>query len=450
MNHEAYIHISAKMNLWEGSDATSTMVLGWFRAVCTRHTSSPDYSIVDMGTRAIPRDAETVPWTLAHLQAIVPRPAQPATQGNTSNGDVPADSMHENARSTTDNTGATQTAELYNRIIALSDNILASKVGDKERPSETAKTLSEVELCRLLGFCGLGWQERHLLPPIWADLKKQPDRASRDAVLSAFFEDLAKDEPSLRHFNNQALFEDIINHRFQPGDTYDSCHKGFSPLAFLPKTHATIHEEMVAEDHYHEANVKTVAEVRKHRTKGPPPIPTTDADLLRLNTRDVTVLTAFFTKWSALVQQEIELNDGIQEQQMDMFSHPDCTREMIPQFLWAKIKARRHFFLQTCTKAMLDVPRTSLPTVAKAKLSAHTLMFLNDIKVSIKGVPPQWLGHDDKPGPAKKARHENTESERHSKSDETHNQSTPPQRGGGSEVAGTYMSGPPSLHNRQR
>jgi hypothetical protein len=144
------------------------------------------------------------------------------------------------------------------------------------------------------------------------------------------------------------------------------------------------------------------------------------------------------------------LNDGIQEQQMDMYSHPDCTREMIPQFLWAKIKARRHFFLQTCTKAMLDVPRTSLPTVAKAKLSAHTLMFLNDIKVSIKGVPPQWLGHDDKPGPAKKARHENTESERHSKSDETHNQSTPPQRGRGSEVAGTNMSGPPSLHNCQR
>jgi hypothetical protein len=100
-------------------------------------------------------------------------------------------------------------------------------------------------------------------------LKKQPDGASRDAVLSAFFENLAKDKPSLRHFSNRALFEDIINHRFQLGNTYDSCHKGFSPLAFLPKTHAAIdEEEMVAEDHYHKANVKTVAEVRKHCTKG--------------------------------------------------------------------------------------------------------------------------------------------------------------------------------------
>jgi hypothetical protein len=351
--------------------------------------------------------------------------------------------MQKNARSTPNKMGATQTAELYNRIIALLDNILASNI-DKERPSETAKMLlSEVELCRLLSFCGLGWQERHLLPPIWADLKKQLDRASRDTVMSTFFEDLAKDEPSLQHFSNQALFEDIINHRFQPGDTYDSCHKGFSPLAFLPKMHAAIHEEMVAEDHYHKANVKTVAEACKHcTTKGPPPIPTNVAKLLWLNTCSVTILTAFFTKWSTLMQQEIKLNDGIQEQQMDMFSHPESMWEMIQQFLWAKIKARRHFFLQTCTKAMLDVPRTLLPTVTKAKLSAHTLMFLNDIKVSINGVPPQWLGQDGKPGPAKKARHDNTESERHSKSDEMHNQSTQPQQSRGSEVAGTNMSAP--------
>jgi hypothetical protein len=146
------------MELWEGSDATSMMVLGWFRVACTYHTSSPDYSIVDMGTRAILRDAEMVPWTMAHLQAIIPRPTQPTTQSKTIDDDAPVASTHENARGAPNNMGATQTAELYNRIIALSDNILASKI-DKERPSETAKTLSEVELCRLLGFCGLGGLE---------------------------------------------------------------------------------------------------------------------------------------------------------------------------------------------------------------------------------------------------------------------------------------------------
>jgi hypothetical protein len=68
----------------------------------------------------------------------------------------------------------------------------------------------------------------------------------------------------LHHFNNQALFEDIINHRFTPGDTFETCHKGLSPLAFLPKTFSDIHEEKVAEDYYNEATVKTVTDIRKH------------------------------------------------------------------------------------------------------------------------------------------------------------------------------------------
>jgi hypothetical protein len=66
--------------------------------------------------------------------------------------------------------------------------------------------------------------------------------------------------------------------------------------------HADVLEENAAEDYYNEANVKTVAEVWKHRTKEPPPIPTNNAELLRLNARDVTVLKAFFTRWSSLVQ----------------------------------------------------------------------------------------------------------------------------------------------------
>jgi hypothetical protein len=51
----------------------------------------------------------------------------------------------------------------------------------------------------------------------------------------------------------------------------------------------------------------------------------------------------FFRKWSSLIKQEMDLNDGIQEKQMDLFSHPNSTREMIPQFLLAKIKVQQHF-----------------------------------------------------------------------------------------------------------
>jgi hypothetical protein len=93
-------------------------------------------------------------------------------------------------------------------------------------------------------------------------------------VMLAFFEDPAKEGQR----KNQALFKDIINHQFTLGDTYETCHKGFSPLAFLPKTHATDHEEALVEDYYNEANVKTVAEVHMHQTKGPLPIPNNDAN----------------------------------------------------------------------------------------------------------------------------------------------------------------------------
>jgi hypothetical protein len=96
---------------------------------------------------------------------------------------------------------------------------------------------------------------------------------------------------------------------------------------------------------------------------------------------------------------------------MDLFSRPNSTRKMIPQLLWAKIKARRHFFLTTCTKEMLDVPPESSPCIARAKLHAHTLLFLTGSKVSIVGVPHQWLDNIDKPGPAKKTKSGNTATE---------------------------------------
>jgi hypothetical protein len=164
-----------------------------------------------------------------------------------------------------------------------------------------------------------------------------------------------------------------------------------------------VHEETVAEEHYQEANTKTVMDVRKHRTRGPPPIPTKDAELLRLNTRDVTVLIGFFTRWSSLVKQERALNDEIQAQQMDLFSHPDSTRDLIPHFLWAKVRSRRKFFQQICTREMLDVPPEETPRIALANLAGHTMLFLSGTKVEVVGVPYQWLRAENPQGPPKRA-----------------------------------------------
>jgi hypothetical protein len=396
-NREAYFHLAKHMAKWTEAGTVkvaATTTLGWLRAACTLDPLNPQYSILDVSTTDAPKDGQIIQWTMAHLQAIVPRPKlepppplEPPVQHHEA---VPA----------------ARTDEIYERLMAMTSTVLQSQV-ERERPSESAKKLSEPETCRLLGYCGLAWSERHLLPTIWADMKKQPDKASRDTVLAAFFEKLAKQDPSLTNFSNTALVDDIINHRFLPGDSYETCHKGFSPLAFLPKTHADVHEETVAEEHYHEANTKTVMDVRKHRTRGPPPIPTNDAELLRLITRDVTVLTGFFTRWSSLVKQEQALNEGIQAQQMDLFSRPDSTRDLIPHCLWAKLRARRKFFQQTCTREMLDVPPEEAPRIALASLTGHTMLFLSGTKVELVGVPYQWLRAENPHGPPKKARHSN-------------------------------------------
>lgn len=75
---------------------------------------------------------------------------------------------------------------------------------------------------------------------------------------------------------------------------------------------------------------------------------------------------------------------------MDLFSNPESTREMIPNLLWAKIKARHQFFLTTCMREMLDRPDGAHPIVARAYLNTHTLLFLSGTKVALVGVPSQW------------------------------------------------------------
>ena len=82
-------------------------------------------------------------------------------------------------------------------------------------------------------------------------------------MLTAFFDEIAHTELSLKRFNNQALFDDLVNHRFAPGDDYDTCHKGLSPLAFLQRTHAASYADAVDEAHYNEATLRTVADVKK-------------------------------------------------------------------------------------------------------------------------------------------------------------------------------------------
>lgn len=70
--------------------------------------------------------------------------------------------------------------------------------------------------------------------------------------------------------------------------------------------------------------------------------------------------------------------------------------------MWAKIKARRNFFLTTCAHEMLDISPESSPCIAQTKLNVQSVLFLSGTKVSLIGILQQWLEDNDKPGPTKK------------------------------------------------
>ena len=93
------------------------------------------------------------------------------------------------------------------------------------------KQLPEDIICNLLGLSGLGWDCCNELPTIWQQLHQQSDQKGWDVVICKFFQKLGKKCPDLKQFHSSTLFDHIINHKFLPGELYDTCHHGLSILA---------------------------------------------------------------------------------------------------------------------------------------------------------------------------------------------------------------------------
>jgi hypothetical protein len=77
-NREAYFHMHKKLAKWTARSIklwdTSNEVLTWFRVARTIDPHNPAYSMMDVETRPIPWDDESIQWTMAHLQLLVPQP----------------------------------------------------------------------------------------------------------------------------------------------------------------------------------------------------------------------------------------------------------------------------------------------------------------------------------------------------------------------------------------
>ena len=135
--------------------------------------------------------------------------------------------------------------------------------------------------CFLLGISGLTWDEQHLLAPIWNELYKQPNKSTRDIACQTFFEELSTQTPSFRKFSNTTLADNIVNHKLAPGPTFETCHHGISILAVSLCTFTVQEQERQDEACFELATNKTPDAIKKHLSKGPPPLPTTISELIQ-------------------------------------------------------------------------------------------------------------------------------------------------------------------------
>jgi hypothetical protein len=189
---------------------------------------------------------------------------------------------------------------------------------------EKPKRLPEATLCNLLGLCGLAWEDQDLLPQIWLDLHQQPDKASKTLVLKSFFQDLGQQVRAFRLFRNSKLFDDITSHHFEPGAYYDTCHHGISLLAVSMRTFEAQERERQDDEDFDQATHKTPEAVRKHNSKGPPPLPSSIGDLLQALWRLIVLTKGLFTQQCSLVCQLEDLYDALQDKEQRIMSNANA------------------------------------------------------------------------------------------------------------------------------
>jgi hypothetical protein len=277
-----------------------------------------------------------------------------------------------------------------------------------DREKTVAKRLPEATLCRLLGLSGLGWDDQALLAPVWLTLHQQSDKASREMVLRAFFQELGKKVPAFTQFWNSTLFDNIISHKFEPGAAYESCNHGISLLSVSMHSFAAQERERQDNDHFDQATNKTPEAVRKHSAKAPPPLPTTIAELQQLMWQLIVLTRGLFTTNCSLAIQLHDLFTAVQEREQTLMGDPAAVDELIPQLAWAVTAAAREFYGTISTRGDVDPPEDeygpTAPTVAITQLSIHTTMFKAGYRLNLTNILDQWRRHPPNGTPANQQR----------------------------------------------
>ena len=358
----------------------------WARCACTQHEANQRTSGVTIPTKVRNMDPETLSWAHDQLGSYLPTPDQTRTGPPTLN----------HAATTT----PSRTEEIALQLSAAAHSLIQSAIERTDTTRATTKEIPENLTCFLLGISGLAWDDRHLLAPIWTELYKQPNKSTREVTLQTFFAELSAQVPSFREFSNTTLSDNIINHKLAPGPTYETCHHGISILAVSLRTFTIQELERQEETCFDLATNKTPDAIKKHMSKGPPPLPTTISELIQQIHRLLVLTDGLFTHRCAMVTQLRELMEILQVREHRLMGDYASSAQLIPQVVWALILSARDFYRQVCTRSQLD-PTVGTPRTATASLSTYTHMIALKMKLDLDGLPHQWT--------AQPARHPTTE-----------------------------------------
>jgi hypothetical protein len=378
---ETYRWIEGITRTWTAAElkTAATTAREWIRVACTSSTQEAASSSVAIPIQVAPRDEQLLNWASQGLSTYLPRPKPP-----------PAQRIQEPPpRRTTAPEEHRAEHSAIRQAMVLAQEVIRAQYDKTAR--DKPKRLPEKTLCNLLGLCGLAWEDRDLLPQIWLDLHQQPDKAAKVLVLKSFFQDLGQQVRAFRLFRNSKLFEDIMAHQFEPGACYDTCHHGISLLAVSMRTFEAQERERQDDEDFEQATHKTPEAVRKHNSKGPPPLPSSVGDLLQALWRLIILTKGLFTQQCSLANQLEDLYEALQDKEQRIMSDPTAHSTLIPQLVWAITTASRDFYSNISKRNDVDPPDDGTPPkLPIAGISIYTSMFTAGIPFQVANMPEQW------------------------------------------------------------
>ena len=115
--------------------------------------------------------------------------------------------------------------------------------------TQPLKIFTENQAARLLGWCGLSWNQQHLIPVIWNDLLAEPTKEAKLAFFQMEFSMEKTKDPDLVFQITEQMVKDFSNLYSGRGMdlNFDTSHYGFTPFSIIP-LNAENHRERIHEE----------------------------------------------------------------------------------------------------------------------------------------------------------------------------------------------------------